>query len=446
MTETAYLGATLIDGTGAAPLPDSAVVVRGDRIAWTGRAGDLAPAEGRHTVDLAGRYLIPGLLDANVHLFSDILPDILLRFAPGDYDGAILEAAQVALRAGVTTVFDTWGPLDALKRVRDRAASGEVAASRIFCAGNIIGMDGPLSADQIPLDGLLSRDTVAAVNWEWERGVGRDLLWLSSGDVREGVREYIASSGIDFVKYSSSAHVESRYIAFSSDAQRVICEEAHAAGLTAQACTQAPEALRMAIDAGVDLLQHGDITGPRPMPAETVRLIAERQLPCVAFLSTERHVCSTPELHFGRRWRDEMVAKDENDRNLIAAKAKLLLANDMGVYSRATRNNPAMAGHFAVEDAPRDLGSAHLLWFKAALERGMEPMDVLLSATRNIAEGYHRSDELGTVEAGKLADFVVLEADPLEDHEHYARVVDVIKDGQVVDRERLPELRVLTEA
>src|SRR5262249_26029769 len=138
----------------------------------------------------------------------------------------------------------------------------------------------------------LSPDVVETVNWHWAQGVGNELTWMSADDVREAVREYIRTSGIDFVKYASSAHIPVRFLAFSLDAQRAIVEEAHAAGLTAQACTMTPEALKVTIEAGADLLQHGDVTGLRPLPEATLDLIADRQLPCVAFLQTERRMAA----------------------------------------------------------------------------------------------------------------------------------------------------------
>jgi imidazolonepropionase-like amidohydrolase len=292
--------------------------------------------------------------------------------------------------------------------------------------------------------GSLSPSVVAAVNAEWALGVGDELPWLPAEDVREPVREYIATSGIDFVKYASSAHSQAKFLAFSPAAQRVIVEEAHAAGLTAQACTQAPEPLRVAIEAGVDLLQHGDLTGLRPMPPSTVELIAERQLPCVAFLTTDRYIASVPPETFGGLWLQMLRAKDENDRNLIAAGAKLLLANDMGIYGHATKTDPTWAGIASGEDAPRDLGTAHALWLQAAVERGLEPHGAILAATRNIAEAYGVAEEVGTIEPGKRADLVVLESDPLIDVRNVGRVAAVVQGGLVVDRSRLPERPVLT--
>src|SRR5262249_5587358 len=142
-----FRGATLIDGTGGSPLADAVVVVSGERISWTGTASEFQAPEKFELVDVTGKYLIPGLMDGNVHLFAQFDPEVVLRYEPGEYDELVLEAAQVALKAGLTTVFDTWGPLEALRRVRDRINAGDAIGSRIFCAGNIIGNAGPWSDD-----------------------------------------------------------------------------------------------------------------------------------------------------------------------------------------------------------------------------------------------------------------------------------------------------------
>jgi imidazolonepropionase-like amidohydrolase len=379
-------------------------------------------------------------MDANVHLLLHLDPEVLLRYDPGCYDDLILEAAQVALRAGFTTVFDTWGPLEALLRVRDRVNRGDVAGSRIFCAGNIIGNAGPWSSDFfLGYGDHLNPAVVEAVNRQWEQGVGGDLPWMSADDVRQAVRKYITGSGIDFVKYSSSTHKLLKFIAFSPDSQRAIVEEAHAAGMTAQACTISGEALKLAIQAGVDLLQHGNITGPRPMPDETLDLIAERQLPCVTLLGTERFIKAIRD--------DELTwtlyaSMNDNARRLIAAGAKLMMATDGGVYG-PTAMDSAAHKMLAVPDYYGVLGTSHLLWYQAAAECGMRSMEILLSTTRNIAEAYRVDGELGTVKVGKRADLLVLDSNPLDSVESYARIAHVVKDGEVVEHGRLPERRIL---
>jgi imidazolonepropionase-like amidohydrolase len=441
VTRRAFVGATLVDGTGAAPLPAAAVVVDGERIAWVGRAADLGGDV--EVVDVSGLHLLPGLLDANVHLVLNCDPDVLLRYEPGAYDELVLEAAQVTLRAGVTTVFDTWGPLEALRRVRDRIDAGEAVGSRIRCAGNIIGNDGPWSTDFFPPYGqALNPDVVARVNAHWEQGVGAELTWLPAEGVREAVRQYLETSGVDLVKYASSAHREGRFVALAPDAQRAIVEEAHAAGLTVQACTQTPEALKLALEAGVDLLAHGANTGPSPMPDDLVELIAERGVGCGVCLTTRRHVEAARVVpgNYGRM----LDAAGQNVDALLAAGARLTLATDAGVFGVDWERSPWVGGLAAgVPDTPLHLGTAHVLWFRAAAERELG-LRGLQAATRDVAEAYGLGAELGTVEAGKRADLVVLDGDPLRDPGAYERVVHVVKDGVLVDRGRLPERPVLT--
>lgn len=433
----------MIDGTGSPPKAEAAVLVRGGRVAWVGPTSELDRTDDLRFVDVTGKYVIPGLIDANAHLVLQTTPEVLLRYEPGGYDDLVVEAAQVGLRAGITTIFDTWGPLESLRRVRDRINAGEETGSRIFFAGNIIGNGGPWSEDFM-VYGELSSAVVDSVNHQWEQGVGGDLPWLSADEVRSRVRDYIATSGIDFVKYASSAHKSFRFIALSPDAQRAIVEEAHAAGMTAQACTLTPEALKLAIEAGVGLLQHGSTTGRRPMPPETLDLIVRRQLPCVAFLKTERRIAALREdTRLPQHQREGFLVQDANDRRLIEAGAKLLLGNDAGVMGPTSKTCPVF-GSLHGPDASHHLGAMHIVWLRAAIERGMAPMEGLLAATRNIADAYGRGDELGTIEPGKRADLLILDANPLEDVENYGRIAHVVKDGELVDRQSLPTHPVLT--
>src|SRR5262245_18057250 len=111
-------GATIIDAVSDRPLEGHSLWIEGSKIKAIGRPDELA-APGATTIDAAGKYVIPGLLNANVHLLLDMRLENLMRYS-GRYEDLIIEAAQVALRNGLTTVFDTIGLRKALIAVRDR--------------------------------------------------------------------------------------------------------------------------------------------------------------------------------------------------------------------------------------------------------------------------------------------------------------------------------------
>src|SRR4029077_16562992 len=126
----------------------------------------------------------------------------------------------------------------------------------------------------------------------WVENVGPDLTWMTPQQVAEEVRSYIRA-GVDFLSYSASDHrgaQASAFLLFSPLVQRLIVEEAHRAGITAQAHTTSVEALRVAIEAGTDIIEHGNITGPVPIPDSTLEMLAKSQAALVVFPYTERRL------------------------------------------------------------------------------------------------------------------------------------------------------------
>jgi imidazolonepropionase-like amidohydrolase len=440
---------TIIDGTGRAPLEGQSILVDQNRIAAIGKRAELQVPASATVIDARGKYVIPGLMDANVHLLIDTRMENLVRYEK-QYEDLIAEAAQVTLSTGVTTVFDTWGPRQPLISVRDQIAAGRVPGSRIFCAGNIIGLDGPLSTDffRNSLD-VASGALVEQVNAIWAENVGPELMWMTPEQVAEQVRAYIGR-GVDFIKYASSDHRGwgPAFLAFSPRVQEAMVEEAHRAGITAQAHTTSVESLRVAIEAGVEIIQHCDITGPMPIPETTLRLLVDRKTASTVFPMTERrykHIldncgASSP---LGRN----ITTWDLNDRNLIRSGATLLLATDAGINAPESKTDPLMRSlewWTAGEDRLTQLGEGHFHWLKAMEEKGFPAMDILMAATRNIAVAYEKDKDLGTLEQGKIADILILDEDPLRSADNYRRIHTVIKEGAVVDRCALPVKPLLT--
>jgi imidazolonepropionase-like amidohydrolase len=440
----AIVGGTVIDGNGDVPISNGTVLIEGPRIVAVGDSSIKVPPEAIR-IPVAGKYVIPGLMDANVHLFFAITPDGLIRYQ-GRYEDVVAEAAQLSLKNGLTTVFDTWGPMRALRAVQRRIEQGELVGSRIFLAGNIIGLGGPTSPDFLPqARTVLARSEADAIDAEWEQGVGSELLWLTPNQARARVRDYIGSRKPDFLKYAASGHAGShmQYICFSAAIQKAIVEEGHAAGLTVQAHTTSPESLRMEIEAGADLLQHPDITCKAPIPDETLRQIAQRRLPCAALLATCRFLAWI-RAHAPPLLKELHCMRDDNDRRLIEAGATLLLTTDSGVIASNAADHPLNGEFVRAEDLPSELGEGHFRWLQAARELGLKPMDALMAATRNIARAYRVDRDLGTLENGKLADLLILDQDPLADPANYRSIHSIIKDGREIARSSLPTSRVLT--
>lgn len=437
--------ATLIDGTGADPLPDATILVADGRFSAAGPAASVEVPAGAEVRDCSGGYVIPGLMDANIHLVSARTPDTLLEFE-GRYDELAFEAAELALKYGLTTVFDTWGPAASLTRARDAIDRGERVGSRFFCAGNILGLDGPMSEDFFKTGLTFEPETKQRINELWELGCGTNLISMTVDQIGEAVAGYIDATGVDFVKYAASDHRSEGFLLFSEKAQRRIVEVCHAKGRLVQAHTTTVESLRMEVEAGNDLLQHPDHTLGTPIPDELMDEIVAARLPCMALMVTERYLdwlaSAKPELAARRS------ADDLNNRTFIARRARVLLTTDAFAYGPRVKNHAGFRPGIledSVPDMPTQIGRGHFLWIQAAWERGMEPMEILRSASAYIAEAYGKGDRYGTVTQGKAADLVVLDADPLAAPENYGRIRDVMKDGVIVDREALGADRLLAD-
>lgn len=437
----AIVGGTVIDGTGRAPIPDAVVVVRGDRIVAVGTSRQVTIPESATVVDARGRYVIPGLMDANVHLFFPFTLEMLTRYE-GRYHEIVLEAAQVALKSGLTTVFDTWGEHAALATARATINAGRAPGCRIFFAGTIIGLEGPLTPEFLgePSQAMASPAYVARVNAAWQQGVGRELTWLGPEAVRPIVRDYAAGDE-DFLKYASSGHRggEESLICFSPRVQRVIVEEGHRAGKTVQAHVTSVESMELAIEAGVDIVTHGDITGPRvAIPDETIRRLVDRGLYVSVMPVTRRFLDALRTV--GPAAAQDFAIGRANDEKLIQAGVRVMIGTDSTIF------NPVLAPAF---DEPRvdprfKLGEGHFNALAALEERGMKPMEILKAATSTVARAYRLDADLGTLEVGKIADLVILDKDPLAGAANYRSIRAVIKAGAIVDRDALPAAPVIS--
>jgi imidazolonepropionase-like amidohydrolase len=262
----AIVGGTVIDGHGGAPVTDTTVIVSGGRITAVGSSGSIQIPQGATVIDAKGRFIIPGLIDTNVHLslYGGVADryETLAKYHPRQRE-IVLEAAQLQLKHGVTTVRDSYGVLPPLVAVRDDIAAGRSIGARILAAGNIVGWGGPYSVSFSLIREQALTLFQEQMNDEISQGAGEDLVDLTPDELRPAIRSYL-DKGPDFIKYGGTAHfARPAFIGFSPEAQRAIVEEAHARGRVAETHATTGDGLRLSLEAGIDLIQHPELLGNR---------------------------------------------------------------------------------------------------------------------------------------------------------------------------------------
>ncbi len=448
----AITGATLIDGTGRAPVPGSTIVIENGRFRRIDADEALQLPVDVEKIDASGKYVIPGIMNGNVHLLDAVMMmgvggvEYMARHE-GRFDLVIEEAAQVALREGVTTVFDTYNAVDPILQARDRIARGDATGARIFCAGAIVGMGGPFSADfQLGARNHITTTFANRIDAMFEAGVGHQLSLLSTPEIKSRVRDYL-QRGVDFMKVAVNDHlvctvgVDRTYLTFSPRALRVIVDEARDAGVPVLSHTMSVHGLEAALDLEVDHIVHATLTMQQPMPFELVDRIVKSGTACGVQSVTEQQQQHWDETQdFWAIYGGGQHA--ENERLLIKSDAPVILNTDAGCTPSDVLADLPKDG---LANRPHTLGQDHFLWAEALVQKGMSPMNAILGATSRVAAAYNKLDELGTVEAGKIADLIILDANPLENISNLRSISTVVKDGKVVDRIKLPLAQYATE-
>lgn len=456
----AIVGATVIDGNGGAAVPDATIIVRGNRISMIGPKASTPVPKGARVIDGTAKFATPGFIDSNVHISLYNNGESMVRYER-DFTALVLEAAQVELKHGITTVRDSYGALLPLIAVRDSISKGLLIGPRILVAGNIVGWGGPKSP-------LFSNATPATLFDEQmmdfiAQGSGEDLVEMSPDELRVAINKYM-DKGPDFIKYGGTSHTNS-LITFSPRQQEALVQEVHKRGLIAEVHSTNPEPLLLSVMAGIDLIQHPEVHN-RVLPDSLVKLIVDRKVICAMLTNT---IAGEPWVRYQRTaanrekaakaradsikdgslkltdskktgWetRRESQAngvgiRRENAEKLIKAGCITTPATDSYLSGAPEFSRTVRADHWQMP------GTGTLAAIEGMVELGMTPSQAIVAGTKNGAIASKGLKDFGTLEAGKLADILLLDADPLADIKNIRKLSMVMRDGKVIDTARLPE-------
>lgn len=407
-------GATLIDGTGGAPVPDAAVVIEGDRISAVGpRAGLGWPADAE-VIDASGRTLIPGLIDAHDHLASHGY-GLATRFGLDEpASTAHLRTARVlaeTLAMGYTTVRDAGG-LDAGFKLA--VEQGLIPGPRLVLALQIISPTGGIG-DRVSPSG---HDCCGAYDPLLPPCVAN-----GSDAVRDVVRA-MARAGADVIKTATTGGASSRPghgpldAAFSLAEMEALVTESRALGRRVMCHALGGPGLRTALAAGVDSIEHGCYLD------EDATLLGQMAVQGTFFVPTLT----------------VYVYHRESPAPHVRERAVALHAHHVASVRRALELGVPIA---AGTDAGGHGHPKNALELKYLVEAGLSPMQALRAATQWAAACLGLEREIGTVEKGRLADLVLVAGNPLEDVTLLldpARIELVVKAGVICADRRPPSL------
>jgi imidazolonepropionase-like amidohydrolase len=417
---TIYEGATLIRGDGTPAIEDSAFIVQNGTITRVGRAEDTKAPAGAARVDLTGKTVMPTLID--IHTHTGFQKGATYR--PDNYGRqTIIEDLNRALHFGVSAVVSEGiDPGDAAFRIREDQAAGRLGGARLFTAGR--GMGAPNAGP--------GADTY--------KGIAYDITTEEEG--RRAVRE-LASQKVDFIKIWVDDR-NGRAPELSPALYRAIIDEAHKHGIRVNAHVFYLVDAKGLVAAGIDGFTH--LVRDKDMDDELVQAIVKRRVVIMPTLqNTERGRNTEPPLALAT-WLNG-PARDAIGSDLVAK----ILAGYSGrtaAQASAARERYAilqrslkklsdagarivLGGDTGLQDDP--FGFAEHRELELMVDAGMTPMQAIVAATSSGAD-YLRLRTVGILAPGKQADFIVLEANPLDDITNTRRIAQVFVRGRAVKR------------
>lgn len=414
---------TVIDATGAGAQSEMVVVITGEKITGIGKFGKVKLPKHSQIIDARGKFLIPGLWDMHVHLAK-----------------AGENTLPLFISNGVTSVRDMGGDYAQVLKWRKEAAEGTRLSPRIKTPGAL----------------LESTENVARMKREGTvEPVDKYRIAIATPAEARSAVELMASLGVDFIKFRTIA---------SPETYKAIAEEAKANGLMFVGHQfGTPEQM---IDAGQKSIEHyiypPILTNPKhadiyqAMAASGVYLVPTIVVADKSLLVPYREAKTIVDdragkVDFRRKylsgyliddWKEQLEEKKEPSPIDLAKLKEALIKDFQAMHKAGVRLLPGTDVGVLLIYPGYSLHDELQLLVKYA---GLTPMEAIISATRYPAEFFGMQDSLGTIEEGKIADLVMLDADPLKDISNTRKITAVIVNGRFLSRAELRRMRAGVE-
>ena len=420
-------GATLIDGTGGEPISNAVVVIENDRIQAVFRHGEQVYPRGARVIQAQGKTIIPALFDIDTHIAQQGLE-------------AAAQALTNYLYHGITSISDTGVSIvhgEGLERLKQE---GKLISPRIFEAGPTLTAVG---GHPIPVNRALGRaiDTRTLTQIEGPE------------DAVQQVQRYVREYQVDTIKAILESGGDLHYPRMTLETYKALVDEAHRQGMKVYTHASQLSDVRDALAGGVDLIAHG-FAEELTAQSDIAQMIVQQKvswLPDINNAESSVKIFDHPEI-----WEDPTLLKSVPAVYIEMAHDPKVLARLEGRLERSRRSHQMrmrtvkvlydMGANILV--GTDSTGAPHRMFYGWDIHRelehlvnaGMTPMDVIVAASRKAAEYLGQEKELGTVEAGKIADLLILSGNPLEDIRNSRTIEQVIYAGRLIDRDNLPML------
>lgn len=388
----------LVDVEAGIVRTDQAIIIKGERIEKIGRIVDIAPPEGATIVDLSGRTVLPGLIDAHTHITSVPQEQGYSTLGISRQRAPIhgVNNALATLMAGFTTIRDVGARDYSDLAVRDAISEGEIAGPRIVASGLALGMTGGHCDDNLLAPQYGHRDAGVA-----------DGPWEVRAKVRQNVKY-----GSDLIKFCATGGVMSKGTTvgatqYTSDEMRALVDEAHMHGRKVAAHAHGTDGIKAALKAGVDSVEHSSL-----IDDEGIQIARKSGASLVMDIYVDDYIIEhgaelgiLPESvekskEIAKRFR-------ENFRRAHNAGVNIVFGTDAGIF-------------------PHGMNAKQ---FSYMVRFGMTPMAAIQAATARAAKLL--GVDAGVLAAGRYADIIAVKGDPLADVTQLEQVGFVMKGGKI---------------